>query len=230
MIQDVDILIVEDEALVAQAMREQIEKMGYDNIDIAISYTKAMQYIKSKTPDLILLDIALRGKHTGIDIAYKKEVFNIIPIIYITALTDTKTLKELIATNPKSYLSKPIKYEELQVAIDLALGYKRGIIDIGYSFGYDLKNRNLFIDKKLIRVSPNEKLLLEKLIESQGVSVPSGILVSTIWGNEVKSDSSLRTLVRSLREKLKDEVEDEIKDKIKDEMIKTIPSFGYRLN
>jgi len=216
---NIRILIVEDEVLTAKSMESEIRKMGYDTINIAISYTKAMQSIKSQTPDLILLDIKLKGKYTGIDIANEKEVLNKIPIIYLTGCTESKTINNLLATNPKSYLSKPIKYKDLQVAIALALEYKKESVEIGYGFSYDLKNRNLFRKQKPIKLSPNEKLLLEKLIKEKGEFVPSNILEFAIWGNEVKSDSSLRTLVGNLRKKLKAEVE----------MIKTIPYFGYKL-
>jgi DNA-binding response OmpR family regulator len=212
------ILIVEDEAITAIAMRDEIRKMGYKYIDIAISYHKAIDNIINNKPDLILLDINLKSEYTGIDIANRDEVLNKIPIIYITAHIDTQTLKEIIATNPNSYLSKkPLKYEELEVAISLALKSKKGIVDLDYGFTYDLEYRNLFKAERPIRLSRNEKILLEQLIQKKGEIVPLGILEFEIWGNEVKSESSLRTLVRNLRKKLNPK------------MVINIPSFGYSL-
>ena len=212
------ILIVEDEAINAKAIESQIKKMGYDNIAIAINYKNAMKNIREDRPDLILLDIDLKSDYSGIDIANQKEVLNKIPIIYLTACIDSKTIENLIATNPKAYLSKPLRFEELQVAIALALDYKKGVIDIGYEFSYDLENRNLFQKQQPIKLSHKEKLLLERLTERDGECVPLKVLEFEIWGHEVKSDSSLRTLVGSLRKKLNPK------------MIVNIPSFGYKLN
>jgi len=211
------ILIVEDEAITAKAIESQIKKMGYDNTAIAINYKNAMKSIREDKPDLILLDIDLKSDYSGIDIANQKEVFNKIPIIYLTACTDLKTIENLIATNPKAYLSKPLRFEELQVAIALALDYKKGVIDIGYEFSYDLENRNLFQKQQPIKLSYKEKLLLERLIERDGECVPLKVLEFEIWGHEVKSESSLRTLVSSLRKKLNPK------------MIVNVTSFGYKL-
>jgi len=81
MIDKIKILIVEDESLLAIGIKTKLVKMGYKMVDIAINYEKAMLNIKEETPDLILLDVDLKGTFTGIDIANTKEVFNKIPII-----------------------------------------------------------------------------------------------------------------------------------------------------
>lgn len=216
--ESIRVLIVENEVITAQALESQIEKMGYSSIDIAITYTRAMKFIKSEAPDLILLDIDLKGKYSGIDIATEKEVFNKIPVIYLTALTDRETITKILATNPKSYISKPIRYEDLEIAISLALGHKTGLVDIGYGFSYDLGNRDLFVDKTMIRLSQKEKSLLEALLERQGEIIQCKELELKIWGSAIKSESSLRTLVRSLRKKLNPK------------MILNSVSFGYKLD
>lgn len=217
---NIKILIVEDEALAAKAIETQLTQMGYKIIFIAINYTKAMKIIKQKRPDLILLDIDLKDSYTGIDIANEKEVLNRIPIIYTTSHTDHKTLKELIATKPKSYLSKPIKYEDLKVAISLALipkDYKNSLVNIGDDFTYSLKDQTLLKHQELVKLSKNEKILLERLIQAKSNFVSSKELEFSIWAYETKSENSLRTLVRSLRKKLKPDL---IINKI---------SFGYKL-
>ena len=214
---NINILIVEDEALEAKAIESELRKMGYNSIGIAINYQKAIKYIQNEKPDLLLLDVNLKHGYTGIDIAKREEVLDIIPIIYITACIDTETRKEIIATHPKSYLSKPLKYEELEVAISLAVANKQGIIKIGYDFTYDLDHQNLFHNKTFVKLSPKEKLLLEQLIIRKGECVPFQVLESTIWEYGDFSESSLRTLVGNLRKKLNPK------------MVINIQGFGYKL-
>jgi DNA-binding response OmpR family regulator len=211
------ILIVEDEALTADAIKSQIAKMGYHSVDIATTYSEALSCIENQALDLILLDIDLKSEFTGIDIAKERSVLNKIAVIYLTAYRDSATRRELIATNPKGYLTKPLRYEEMEVAIALALSHKNGIIDIGQHFSYDLKNENLCHHNKLIKLSQNERLLLEKLIEGRGEPIPLNLLEFAVWGNEVVSPSSLRTLVGKLRKKLNSD------------MIVTVSFFGYKL-
>ncbi len=214
---NIRILIVDDEALTARAIKSELKKMGYPAVDIAITYEKAMNYVKTETPDLILLDINLKSEYTGIDLANERRILNKIPIIYITGYNDTQMIDDLLATSPKCHLSKPLRYHELEIAIALALNHKKRVAYIGYDFTYDLENKNLFMRNIPIKLSQNEKRLLEKLIEAQGDFVPFKILEFEIWGNESISNSSLRTLVSNLRKKLNPD------------MIVNVLAFGYKL-
>jgi len=211
------ILIVEDEALTAKMIEIQLKKMGYTLIDIAITYNQAMSNIQNETPDLILLDVNLKGRYTGIDIANKKEVLNQIPVIYITVHEDSQTKHDMFLSNPINYLPKPLQYEDLKDAIVLALKLKKGVIDIGYDFTYNLEQKNLFKKKEFIKLSPKEKLLLEQLIQANGKAVPAQILDSIIWEQGKWSPSSLRNLVLNLRKKLNPK------------MIETVKTLGYKL-
>jgi len=214
---NIKILIVEDNALTATSIESELRKMGYKKIDMESSYHLAMKKIKNKAPDLILLDISLKGKKTGIDIAYEKEVFNKIPIIYISGLEYSEIEEEMLPTKLKNYFMKPIKHGELKVAIHSLFIDKIWIVDIGHDFSYNLEDKTLFQKKKFVHLGKNEKLLLERLIAQKGEIVLTAILEETIWGSEVKARSSLRTLVGNLRKKLKPE------------MIVNDVGFGYKL-
>ena len=226
MIDKIKILIVEDESLLAIGIKTKLVKMGYKMVNIAINYEKAMLNIKEETPDSILLDVDLKGTFTGIDIANTKEVFNKIPIIYITSYKDSKTLEKIMLTNPKNYLSKSLRYEELKVAVSLALKDKMiKTVDMGYGFNYDFESRELFVNKVVVNLTKKEKLLLESLLKRKGEYVSSSILEFEIWLHEVPAESSLRTLVVNLRKKLK--YTDEPIEKHK--MLLNKPSLGYML-
>ncbi|SFV64840.1 sensory transduction regulatory protein [hydrothermal vent metagenome] len=218
MIDKLKILIVEDEALIAKGIKSQLLKMGYKRVAIAINYNQAMLSIKEESPDLILLDVDLKSRHTGLDIGNNKEVLNRIPIIYITSFSDAKTLKEIMKTNPKTYLSKPLRYAELEVAVSLALKDKMiKTVNLSYGFNYDFENRKLIKNRVDVHLTKKEKLLLEALIRRKGEYVSSKILELEVWINGDMAESSLRTLVGNLRKKLKPE------------MIVNQPSFGYKL-
>ncbi|NJK37093.1 MAG: response regulator [Oscillatoriales cyanobacterium RM2_1_1] len=118
---DIRILVVEDEAIVAEDIATRLEKMGYKIENIVASGEEAIQISTQSTPDLILMDIILQGEIDGIEAAqHIQETLNI-PIIYLTANADDVTLNRVSQTSPSAYLLKPFKSKELQVAIQIAL-------------------------------------------------------------------------------------------------------------
>jgi two-component system, response regulator PdtaR len=122
----IKILIVEDEIIVAEDIKHILVKSGYDVTGIAKSGVEATRSVKKTLPDLILMDIKIKGKTTGIDVAKKIAKTHHIPIIYITAFHDEKTLHKVKLTTPYGYLFKPIRERELVTTIELAV-YKHQI-------------------------------------------------------------------------------------------------------
>ena len=115
------ILIVEDEGLVAKDLAARLMQTGYNIAGIADNYNDAIDLFKIELPDLVLLDITLKGKKTGIDIA--TEINNILPtpFIFVTAHTDADTLGKAKNTFPASYMVKPFTTSHLLISIELAL-------------------------------------------------------------------------------------------------------------
>jgi two-component system sensor histidine kinase/response regulator len=117
----VRVLIVEDEALVAKDIENMLNSLGYKVTDVVSTGEQAIQNLKETTPDLVLLDIMLRGKMDGIQVAAElREQFNV-PVIYLTALADDRTLQRAKLTEPFGYLLKPFEAKELQSTIEMAL-------------------------------------------------------------------------------------------------------------
>lgn len=114
------ILIVEDELIPAYDLSDNIERLGYIVTGIADTAEEAFEHIQQHPPDLILLDIQLRGEMTGIDLANKIRSYNI-PIIYLTAFSDEKTLSEAGLTAPYGYITKPPRLDDLRTMIAIAL-------------------------------------------------------------------------------------------------------------
>jgi CheY-like chemotaxis protein len=115
------ILIVEDERNVALYIRESLEIFGFDAMEIAVSGKEAIQKAKEMKPNVVLMDIVLKGKMDGIEAAevIKEQLGT--PIIYITAHSDNERLKRAKATKPVGYLLKPFQMNDLQKGIETAL-------------------------------------------------------------------------------------------------------------
>jgi len=117
----VKILVVEDEIIIADNICNTLNELGYDALEPAINYTEAIETIDAETPDIIILDIQLSGKKTGIDLAHKINETYKIPFIFLTSNSDTTTLNEAKKTLPPAFLVKPFVKEELYTSIEVAL-------------------------------------------------------------------------------------------------------------
>lgn len=115
------ILIVEDEMTIAANISLQLTTLGYEITGIIPRGEEVLLHIKSNVPDIILLDINLKGERDGIDVAILIQKQYKIPIIYLTANSDEAHFNRAKATNPYAFLSKPFKKLDLQRAIELTI-------------------------------------------------------------------------------------------------------------
>lgn len=114
-----NILIVEDEFIVANDLRIILEKAGYQISGIAPSFSKAMALVEKKRPDWVLVDIFLKGDKTGIDLGKELNEMNI-PFIYVSANTNQSVLEAAKSTQPYGFLVKPFREKDLLVMLDIA--------------------------------------------------------------------------------------------------------------
>ncbi|MBD3397540.1 PAS domain S-box protein, partial [Candidatus Micrarchaeota archaeon] len=115
------ILVVEDERIIAQDLRESLEKIGHSVVGVFSSGEAAVKVINERQPEIVLMDINLAGEMDGIETAEIISGQMDVPIIYLTAYTDSRTTERAIGSNPYSYLSKPVDISDLRVAIEIAL-------------------------------------------------------------------------------------------------------------
>lgn len=122
------ILIVEDEILIADMIEEYLLVKGHQITGMAISYDEAVQSYLDKKPDLVLLDIRLSGSKTGIDVAqFIMSQSDPCPFIYLTSQIDSKSINEAKMTFPAGYLPKPIQKQSLYTTIEIAM-YKHTVL------------------------------------------------------------------------------------------------------
>ncbi|WP_340817790.1 response regulator [Methanolobus sp. WCC4] len=119
------IMIVEDEKIVALDIKNSLEHFGYSVPCMASSGEEAIRSIEECDPDLILMDIILKGDIDGIEAARNIHEKHDIPVIYLTAYSDEKTLQRAKLTEPFGHILKPFDERELRTNIEIAL-YKRG--------------------------------------------------------------------------------------------------------
>jgi len=118
------ILIVEDEAIVACDLQSRLESFGYEVVGTAVSGEQAVKLAAETSPDLVLMDIQLRGQWDGIQVAEKLRAGNRVAIIFLSAHSTEDMLQRAKLTEPFAYLLKPYQERELKISIDVAM-YKR---------------------------------------------------------------------------------------------------------
>ncbi len=115
------ILVVEDERIVAEDIQKRLQNLGYTIPSVASSGEEALQKVEEDNPHLVLMDIVLGGEIDGIEAAKHVRSRFDIPVVFLTAYTDEKTLERAKTTEPFGYLVKPFEDRELHAAIEMAL-------------------------------------------------------------------------------------------------------------
>ena len=116
-----NILVVEDESIVSKDIQMSLKKLGYNVVGAANTGEKAVDLALELKPNLVLMDIMLKGEMTGIDAAAQiKEKLNV-PVIFLTAYADESTLNKAKVTEPYGYIIKPFKEVDIHTSIEMAL-------------------------------------------------------------------------------------------------------------
>lgn len=171
------ILIVEDELLIAEMLKDFIISFGYHVIDTAPDVDAAVAILKNDTkPDLVIIDINLESQKTGFDLAVLIEQEYHIPFVFLTSYSDTKTIKEAITLKPEAYLIKPIKSVDIFTTIEIIRNKSKWqpkenqstvikdgsqIIKLNVNEILWIKSDNVYIEVQLT----HKKLLLRKSLD-----------------------------------------------------------------
>jgi DNA-binding LytR/AlgR family response regulator len=120
MLREIKVGIVEDELIIAEKIKMYLQKEGYLLCEPATNYEDALTMIESEKPDILLLDINLKEKKDGIDLAKTINEKYHLPFIFLTANSDNKTIIKAKEVNPGAFLVKPFKQADLFAAIEIA--------------------------------------------------------------------------------------------------------------
>lgn len=198
-----NILVIENESLVALEITQTIQEFGFNQVEYATTPNMAKDILAKNPINLILMDINLGKSINGIDL-YKSLDIDI-PIIYLTAYKDNSTISKAIGTNPLGYLIKPINSDELNALLRLAqykISTQNNKIELGEGYYFNTKENKIFYKNRFIHLGTKELKLLKLLILAKGNFVSYYTIEQEIWGSETISSSALRTLIYRLRGKL----------------------------
>ena len=114
-------VIVEDEVIIAEDLKEILEELGYHVPDTAVSAEEAIDLIRNEKPDIVLVDIMLKGRMDGIELAKIINDSFDIPFIFVTSHADRATIERAKKTRPHGYIVKPFEEEDIFAAVEIAM-------------------------------------------------------------------------------------------------------------
>lgn len=193
-----NVLVVEDESIVSKDIQHSLKKLGYNVVGAASTGERAFELASSEKPDIILMDIMLKGEMNGIDTAQKVREDLQIPVIYLTAYADESTLEKAKVTEPYGYIIKPFKEVDLHTSIEMAL----------YKFSKEkevLKARDLFYSlienkdsKDFIFVKSKSRLVKIKTSDIYFVEALKDYVVINTMDSRYTIHSTMKDIVTKL--------------------------------
>jgi len=117
----IKVLVAEDDPLHASRIEMLLEEMGYEVIGPFAAETDILRMFRATHPDLVVLDIQLKGGGDGIDIASRIRDIKATPTIFVTSFEDAETIKRALEADPYAYIVKPVEKGSLQASIELAI-------------------------------------------------------------------------------------------------------------
>jgi DNA-binding response OmpR family regulator len=221
----VKILYAEDELFLGKIVKESLESRGYD-VAMEADGGKVIDLFKQHTPDICVLDIMLPNKD-GFDIADEiRELDKEVPIIFLTAKTQTEDVVKGFTLGGNDYIRKPFSMEELIVRIQNLLklkttdvGVNGDVFSIG-KYAFQINRQILSINKEEKKLSFRESQLLKMLCENREKIIDRRDILNLLWGSDSFFNSrNLDVYVTKLRSYLKEDPSIEII---------TIKGIGYR--
>lgn len=225
------LLFIEDDAAIRTALRLALEDEGYSVVE-ARDGTQGLQKFLEMTPDLVLLDLRLPDI-SGFEVCRQLRQLSIVPIIMVTAQTDTHDLVAGLEAGADDYVTKPVVAKELAARIRAALR-RTHLVETGgtvdstsiWRFGDVELNRELSVVSKAgceLRLTKTEFSLLCEFADHPGMVMSRDQLLERVWGYEYLGDSRLVDAhIRRLRVKIEDQPENPT-------IIQTVHGMGYRL-
>ncbi len=162
------VFVVEDEAIVSKDIQQSLIRLGYDVVGSSATGEKALSLVEEILPDIVLMDIMLKGDMSGIEAATIIRKDNAIPVIFLTAYADDATLDKAKVAEPYGYIIKPFKEVDLHTAIEMAIYKHKREMELvqKQEMLYSLvENKEAKENKDYIFVKANAKLVKLKMDE-----------------------------------------------------------------
>lgn len=225
MVKPIKIVLAEDEAALGQIIKESLETRDFEVI-LCQDGEKAFKAYKSESPEIMVLDVMM-PKKDGFTLAKElREIDDTIPIIFLTAKSQTQDVVEGFTVGGNDYLKKPFSMEELIVRIHNLINRTKlqktaDILEIGdYSFDFP-KQLLTYRTEDTVQLTHREANLLFHLIKNKNSVLDRSLILNKLWGtDDFFSARSMDVFISKLRKKLKQD------DRIQ---ILNVRGFGYKL-
>jgi DNA-binding response OmpR family regulator len=221
------ILVVDDEPRMIHFIRLNLEHDGFE-VSEAASGTQALEQLRDRLPDLILLDVMMPDLDGFETLELMRDISNV-PVIMLTAKGEENDRVRGLELGADDYVTKPFSPRELVSRVRAVLRRvetagpgMHEIIDVDERLRLDFGRREVWVDGQLVRLRPTEYKLLYHLVQNAGWVVPHEQLLAKVWGYEYRDETHyLRLYINYLRQKLE-------KDPSNPRYILTERGVGYR--
>ncbi len=208
------IFIVEDDLLSAEYLKEILIKEDYDVLDIVDNGEEAIQRCKILQPDILLMDIMLKGRMSGSEAAVEIEHFHSgCKIIFLTAFAEPEMIDYAVESKASAYLMKPYREKEILATLKIILMQDHispakecvDLIHLKNDFIFDSKHRRFYKGDREIPLSLKKLKLIELLAKNKNHTVSNEQISMYVW-DEMKSNSTLRSLIYRFRSDINDDI------------------------
>jgi len=192
----ISVLVVEDESIVSKDIQLSLKKLGYEVIGTATTGDKAIELALELEPDVILMDIMLKGSISGIQAAEIIQAEVSIPIIFLTAYADDATLSKAKTTQPYGYIIKPFKQIDLHTTIEIAIYKHKKNLEVikERDFLYSIVENKEQADLDFIFVKANNKLVKIKNTEIYFIEALKDYVVINILAKRFTVHSTMKDI------------------------------------
>jgi len=208
------VFIVEDDLLSAQYLKEFLIKENYDVLDIVDTAEEAIQKCKVIKPDIVLMDIMLKGHMSGSEAAVEIEhLHSGCKIIFLTAFAEQEMIDYAVESKAYAYLMKPYREKEILATLKVTLMQDHtppeeedpDLIQLKNNFSFNSKHRRLYKGDQEIPLSLKKLKLIELLAKNKNNTVSNEQISMYIW-DEIKSNSTIRSLIYRFRSEINDDI------------------------
>lgn len=204
----IQIMVVEDDLLLAREIKQFLEKWNY-HVILIDDFQAVAQIYRQRSPQLILMDINLPF-YDGFYWCRKIREISEVPVLYISSRSDDKDKLQAYALGGDDYIDKPFSLDVLRAKVEALLRrtYRYHVLNkvwLTETVMFDIGSKELYVKEQPVELTPSERRILAKLIEYHGETVTREEMMLTLWNtDEFVSDGALTVLINRLRNKLSD--------------------------
>jgi len=199
------VLVIEDKGIVGIHIRKIVEAMGHKVLIVVKNAEDALSVAAKNRVDLVISDVRIEGEMDGISCSKELQEKYSMPVIFITAYRDSKTLQRASDIDFVGYLVKPFREDELQTVVNLAIfKYKlfgnSALVKVSKRYSYSFEKNHFYEDDSVIELTTKEHLFVKALLTNKNALLSHEDLDTVVWDTPVK-ESARRQFVHRFKEK-----------------------------